>query len=372
MKYSRLFFILCTLFLIFSLIVFPREMLEASLESVTLWFYMVLPSLFPFLVATDMLVRLGAADSAGRMLQPLMTLVWGLPGICAFPFVLGLISGYPVGAKITATLFDEGAISPREAQHILSFCNNPGPLFVIGTVGTAMLKNPMYGYFILFCIVCGSLVSGVLFRFMLPKEAPLSHRFTPRAKKNTDSFGMLIGKSVKSSLSTVAQIGGFIVLFGVFLKALEQAHILILIGDMLSNIFPLSQEIITYFMSGLLEMTNGASLFSKLDCTTYERIIGITMLLSFGGLSILGQTVSILSDTPIHIGVYVFSKFLNAILSGCFVIFLYPWFALLLSKEVPVFAFGEITSFPSFGMPLVSIAFLVIVVLYAKYKKTPL
>ncbi len=368
MKYSRLFFILCTLFLISSLVVFPKEMLDASFESVTLWFYMVFPSLFPFLVATDVLVRLGAADSAGRALQPLMTWVWGLPGISAFPFVLGLISGYPVGAKITATLFEEGAISPREAQHILSFCNNPGPLFVIGTVGTAMLKNPMYGYFILVCTFCSSIVSGILFRFLLPKENHILRRFTTKPKKNTDSFGMLIGMSVKSSLNTVAQIGGFIILFGVFLKAIEQTQILVLIGHILSKLLPLSEEIITYFISGLLEMTNGASLFSKLNCSTYQRIIGITMLLSFGGLSVLGQTLSILANTPIHTRTYVLSKIVNSIVAGLFAAILYPWFVLLLPKTVPVFAlFSRGIFHPSYA-PILSLVFMGCAVAFAKYK----
>ena len=119
-------------FLIYSLLRYPSAMLSASAECITLWLTKVFPSLFPFMAACGILLRIGAAERIGRFLTPLMKPLFGLSGIAAFPFFLGILSGYPMGAKITAQLYENKQIDLDEAQHILTFSNNPGPLFLIG------------------------------------------------------------------------------------------------------------------------------------------------------------------------------------------------------------------------------------------------
>ena len=58
----------CACFLIFALLCFPAEMLAASAEGVQLWLTKVFPSLFPFLVACGILLRIGAAQRMGAAL----------------------------------------------------------------------------------------------------------------------------------------------------------------------------------------------------------------------------------------------------------------------------------------------------------------
>lgn len=94
----------CACFLIFALLCFPAEMLAASAEGVQLWLTKVFPSLFPFLVACGILLRIGAAQRMGAALRPLMQPLFHLPGIAAFPFFFGLLSGYPMGKADRAAL----------------------------------------------------------------------------------------------------------------------------------------------------------------------------------------------------------------------------------------------------------------------------
>ena len=96
-------------------------MLYASAENIQLWLTKVFPSLFPFMVACGILLRSGTAERISRFLQPLTKLLFGLDGIAAFPFFLGILSGYPMGAKITAQLYAKKSISLEKAQHILVF-----------------------------------------------------------------------------------------------------------------------------------------------------------------------------------------------------------------------------------------------------------
>lgn len=141
MKARSILLTIATLFLLYCLLCFPQALLQKSIQSVDLWFHNVLPSLFPFLTATGILIRLGVAHKIGHFFQPIMKPLFGISGICAFPLILGMISGYPSGAKITVTLCQKNALSQKDAQRILSFCNNAGPLFVVGTVGTAFKSS---------------------------------------------------------------------------------------------------------------------------------------------------------------------------------------------------------------------------------------
>ena len=99
-------------------------MLSASADSIRLWLTRIFPSLFPFLADCGILLRTGAAEKSGKYLSPLMKPIFGLNGIAAFPFFLGMLSGYPMGAKITAALYERKQITLDEAQHILVFSNN--------------------------------------------------------------------------------------------------------------------------------------------------------------------------------------------------------------------------------------------------------
>ncbi len=64
-------------------------------------------------------------------------------GIGAYAFIMGIISGYPVGAKIVTEFRKNGDCSRAEAERLLAFTNNSGPLFIIGTVGISMFGNTL-------------------------------------------------------------------------------------------------------------------------------------------------------------------------------------------------------------------------------------
>ena len=85
-------------------------MLEASAESIRVWLTKVFPSLFPFATACSILLQIGAAERIGHIFRPLVKLLFGLDGIAAFPFFSGILSGYPMGAKVTAGLYEKNLI----------------------------------------------------------------------------------------------------------------------------------------------------------------------------------------------------------------------------------------------------------------------
>lgn len=71
-------------------------------------------------------------------------------GIGGYAFIMGIISGYPVGAKIVTEFRKNGNCSRAEAERLLSFTNNSGPLFIIGTIGVSMFGNTLIRIIIIY------------------------------------------------------------------------------------------------------------------------------------------------------------------------------------------------------------------------------
>ena len=138
--------ILPILFILFTicLLIFSNSNLQATKAGLNLWANSVIPSLFPFLVATELLSYTNIVNFISRKLDKLMKPIFNVPGSAAYPFILGMISGYPVGAKAVCQIYNEGLCTKKEAEIMLAYTNNSGPLFIIGTVGILMYQNTTF------------------------------------------------------------------------------------------------------------------------------------------------------------------------------------------------------------------------------------
>lgn len=123
-------FVLFTIFLV----IFSKSNLTAAKNGLKLWANNVVPSLLPFFIATNLLSHTNVIKYVSKACNKFMRPIFNVPGECAYAFILGLISGYPVGAKIVIDLKDNNLCTTEEAERILCFTNNSGPLFIIGTV----------------------------------------------------------------------------------------------------------------------------------------------------------------------------------------------------------------------------------------------
>ena len=355
----------CACFLIFALLRFPEEMLAASAEGVQLWLTKVFPSLFPFLVACGILLRIGAAQRMGAVLHPLMQPLFRLPGIAAFPFFFGFLSGYPMGAKLTAQLYEQKQLSLADAQQLLAFSNCPGPLFLIGTIGVGFFGMPAFGYLLWLSAFIGAAATGILLRFRRKKSVPV---FPSVSVPSDSSLTEVLSSAVADALRTILLIGGYLILFGVLSSAMEQTELFSLLSRLLFFL-PLSTETLRGLCSGLLEMTNGAYLLSRSPDTLRLRLTLVAFLVSFGGLSILGQTFGVLTAVPISKKGYVKGKLTNALFSSLSFFLLYPFFRQYAQKEVPVFFSFTETSFTLSFLWLLPSLFLLLVLCYALFHR---
>jgi sporulation integral membrane protein YlbJ len=352
---NLLFPFLCICFILL-LILFSSTAVEAASNGIRLWLYVVFPSLFPFFVASQFLSRTGFVKAAGVLLEPVMRPIFNVPGCGSFAFAMGISSGYPTGAKITADLREEGMITKLEAERLLTFTNNSGPLFIIGAVAVGMFSSRNLGIFLLCCHIAACVTVGFLFRYYGKKRESIVKRkagsaltrFRNELRQGSvgmDNLGSCFGEAIRDSVSLILNIGGFIIFFSVIIRLLSDTGIISFFSNAVAFLMqPLGvdKNIITACISGIFEITSGASLVSKaVGSTPEQQIIAVSMIIGWAGLSVHSQVISIISKTDISIKPYLLGKCLQGVFAAA-----YAWIGskILFSPDtIPTFSQAPVT-----------------------------
>ena len=324
-NFLSLVFILFTI----SLVLFSRSNLGAAKNGLLLWANSVIPSLFPFFVATELLSYTNTITLLGSFFNPLMRPLFNVPGIGAFPFIMGIISGYPTGAKIVSNFKDNGLCSDIEAERLIAFTNNSGPLFIIGTVGISLFGNSQIGFLLFFTHILSCITVGIIFRFWKYKQAysktSNSSILSQNKTTNISSLGKILGESIKNATSTILLIGGFVVFFSVIISILNNSGLLSILCSFINPIFKImhiNSEFSSGFICGIIELTNGINIIANINEKAISlNIIVCSFLLGFGGFSVVLQVWGIISNSNISIKPYIIGKLLQGILSAFYTYF---------------------------------------------------
>lgn len=304
------------------LLIFSNNNLIAAKKGISLWYSSVLPSLLPFFIATELISHTNIVSTIGNFLNPIMKPIFNVPGEGALALVLGVISGYPVGAKTVANLKESGSCSAIEAERLIAFTNNSGPLFIIGTVGLGIFFDTKIGFLLLFTHILAALTVGFIFRFWKKnsKASTKNKNIISHNDTNNISFynlGEVLYKCIFNSIISVVMIGGFIVLFSVIVSMLTNSKIIYFISMLLEPIFSIigiSGASLVGFITGFIEVTNGIFYLSEIPSMSfYLKTYLISFLLGFGGISVLLQTLSITAKAKISIKPYFIGKFLQGL-----------------------------------------------------------
>ena len=185
LKLKRNFISLLFLLFTLSILIFSNSNLSAVKSGINLWATSVVPSLFPFFVATELLMHTNIVYHIGNILNRFMKPLFNIRGEGAFAFIMGIISGYPIGAKIATNFRKENICTKEECERLLSFTNNSGPLFIIGSVGILLYRNTMIGILLFMTHLLASLSVGIIFRFWKKAKDCDSHPSTSKTYANT-------------------------------------------------------------------------------------------------------------------------------------------------------------------------------------------
>ena len=321
--------LLSIIFVLFtiSLVIFSKSNIVAAKNGLVLWVNSVIPSLFPFFIATELLSYTSVIPFLGSCLNFIMRPLFNVPGSGAFPFIMGIISGYPTGAKIVSKFKEDGICSDIEAERLLAFTNNSGPLFIIGTVGISLFKNTIIGFLLLITHILSCLTVGIIFRFWkynkLPKFNTVNNiSKTKKITTNISSLGSIISESIKSATNTIMLIGGYVVLFSVIISIINKSSILNFLCILIKPLFKIlhiNPEFSSGFMCGIIELTNGVSLIANIPNSAISiNIIICAFLLGFGSISVILQVFGIVSTANISIKPYIIGKLLQGLFAALY------------------------------------------------------
>lgn len=234
---KNLIAILMILFIIM-LILYSKSNIEAAKDGVNIWINHVFPCLFPFFVATEILCNTNVLNILGKYLEKITSKLFRVSGEGAFILIMGIICGYPTGAKIVADLRKQKVLTLEEAERLIAFTNNSGPLFILGTVGVSLLNSQHLGYILLISHIISCLVVGFVFRNWKKGILYSQNKMVEKENKNVDikNFGEILGNSVRNSIKNIVHIGGFIVLFSVIISMLNTSGAFKLIPNQIRKI----------------------------------------------------------------------------------------------------------------------------------------
>ena len=278
-----------------AMLLFPKAVFNGASEGLLLWFQVVFPTLFPFMLITNLLMDSGGLAFISGIFRRPFRRIFGVSGNGSFAVLAGFLCGYPMGAKVTADLLRTGRITRAEGQYLLSFCNNTSPVFIINfivwkTLGEDQLLLPS-----LAVLMGGPVLLSFLFRRVYLEKGkhffPDFSAFGNRSGRETDFS--LLDLCMMNSFESIVKVGGYIILFSVVLSLLSES-------GQHSPVFTA--------LTAVLEVTNGILIIDGLNLRLTLSWPLIMALTSFGGLCSVAQTQCMIQDTGLKISHYIIQK----------------------------------------------------------------
>lgn len=277
-----------------AMVVFPGVTESGSKTAIIIWANSIVPVLLPFFIFSDFIKRIGDPER--------------LP-LKVYPFVIAVLSGYPMGAKIVGDLTSGGSLSPAEGKHVLSYSLVTGPVFILGTVG-GFLGNGKAAVIVAAAHYAGAMLNGLLFRSGGDKRSgtgsvhaagkAISH------SSGQNSYMESFTSAIIAGFKAMAVILAYLILFMIGMELLENAGFF--------RIFP--GEPWAAFAKGIIEMTVGANMIGLCNINMVIKTALTAFVVSFGGLSVIGQSVSMAAGSGLGLGTVLQVKLAHGIIAG--------------------------------------------------------
>lgn len=277
----------------------PAKFISQSLNGISAWAFNVLPSVLPFIFFTKVLSALDFMPKLTRPFSKLSQKVFKTPPISIYAFTMAILSGYPVGSKMVADLYMQGKISKEDAFKMSSFCSTSGPMFIIGAVGIGMFNSSKIGYILFLSHAIGAVLNGILYRNFKLKDKDQTN--TIPHYNNTTKTQFNLSEIVLNSTLSILSVGCIITIFFIVIECF-------------SPILSLLPNNIAYFFEGLIEITKGCIDLSTLS-NKFLAVALCSFTISFGGISTILQSITMLSNLQIPVKFFTLQKFTHACLS---------------------------------------------------------
>lgn len=322
-------------------LVFSKECSSGAVKGINLCLTVLVPSLFPFMAIASFIVKSGLHKKFGRYMSGMARLLFGLDGEFAPVILLGMIGGYPVGAKGISELDKNGADEKQSKRAALfSVCAGPG--FLINYTGMSLYQNKGIGVVILVAQIMSVIITGFFSRFVKTdkKKSNISDK---EIKKISTPLSTAVVEAVTDSSKSMLGICAFVVLFSSFIGIAEN----IILNSTVKSI-----------VISVTEVCTAVNLLSE-----NGSIEAVAFAIGFGGLCVHFQIYSALGKLKVPKLLF----FLFRIMQGALTAIITHFGLMLLPDTVPTFSTGTVEEFSFCGGTMLSGAVLIGVVLCFLY-----
>ena len=271
----------------------------AAAEALALCAGSVIPALFPFLAVSSLMIALGFGQWISPLFSGLMGPLFRLPGMAGSAVLLGLVGGYPIGARTAADLYRQGLLTKAEAQRLLTFCNNSNPVFLISVLGAGVFGSARTGLWLWLIHVASALLTGLLFR----GRDSSRRRSPPPSVTPPPAFPSAFVAAVRGAAEGMLSVCAFVVLFYVLASPLKS------LGGRAGTV-----------LVGMME------LFSLTPLLTANRFSFVLAsgCAGWGGLSVLAQTAAVLEGSGLSLRPCLRGKAVQGLLSAALAALMAP------------------------------------------------
>lgn len=288
------------LLIILLMILKGGEVIEYAHRALFICYEMIIPTLFPFFVCSGILVYSGFCESLSKIFSPVMLPVFGINPSGSAAFVLGILSGYPLGAVTTCQLYQSSYLSKKEAERLLAFCNNSGPLFILCSVGIGLFSDIKTGVLLYIAHILGAITVGIVLRiFSKPVYNPQVGSIAVPEK----NIGEIFSASLQNALSSILTVCGAVVFFTVA-------------GSLIMDFIPeFSLKPVLY---GLLEFASGNVVLASSDFSLAQKLILSCIITGFAGFCVHIQVLSVVAAYGLKLKTYIIGKIMHGFFSGIY------------------------------------------------------
>ena len=284
---KKVLFSCVIIFLIIYSFFFPEIIVNSARNGLQIWFNQILPTLLPFSILCSVLTGssfLKSFKGTANLYACLTTLV------CGFVF------GFPVGAKLSADFYREKLITKKQASILSVTTNNFSPMYVCGFALPLLFSSTKFNIITYLLLYLFPLFLTTICLILETRKTPMS-----KEKANSHSFELnmkIMDYGILNSFKILVKICGYIVSFSIFVEILFHTI----------SIFKLNMPLVISILLGNLEISNGIHLLSQMNVEESIKYIFAIQFLSFGGISGIAQTGSILSEMGLSTYKYIIGK----------------------------------------------------------------
>lgn len=306
-----LFFLLLTI----CILTHSQISLYYAFTGLELWYTKMIPALLPFMIISGIMVRLHLTESFSTVLYPVVRPLFQVSKNVCYAMIMGFLCGFPMGAKTVYDLYSRQMINKREAEYLLAFCNNIGPVYFCSFVLPLLHRRlvmpyvfGMYGIPLLY----GLFLRYSFFRDLTAHSSPqIENRHLNKGNTgkelstiNAGSSSLLyeIDDAIQGAVQSILSLGGYMILFN------------------LLNLLPhILNDNPAVLLAPLFEITGGISMLKQ------RLPLYTLLLLPFGGFSCIAQTYSCIKNTSLSICSYTIHKIVLMLLTA---VYYFCWFLL--------------------------------------------